>query len=561
LLISGAIKGSAFFDNRKQDSFDICINNKNRVYNPEKSHGINSFHVYNCTTTMAESRKRKILTLEKRVDVIKRNEKGQSCRSIAAELQVGKTQIQSIIRDKDEIMKMWTTGSVNSDAKFFKVRKTTYHEIDSKLWEWFCSARSKNIPITGPLIQQEALMLSVSLGCDEFAASNGWLQSFLKRHNIKSCVLSGEAASVREEDVQDWIKRLSSILEGYKLKDIFNADETGLFFRTLPTKSYVVKGDRCTSGKNSKERLTVLLACSAEGEKLKPLVIGKSTNPRCFRGYQRHSLPVIYKNNKKSWMTSTIFQEWINTINNKMKIQKRKILLLVDNCPAHPPVDASNVKLVFLPPNTTSRLQPCDAGIIRSFKAHYRKRLLRHILVRMDEASEAAELAKQVTLIDCILWVDTAWKSITADTIRKCFSNCGIGERDTETPATPEEAVTLDEAVLPLLDGTTWEDFTNCDEDTTTTTETTTETTVTTETEKESSNEDEEEPETTLPEPPISVSAALNSLKTLQTFGLQNNLPDIINLMNQAEELIEKNKWETLKEAKQTKLDSFFKQT
>ncbi|KAI0242354.1 hypothetical protein LSAT2_013946 [Lamellibrachia satsuma] len=48
-------------------------------------------------------------------------------------------------------------------------------------------------------------------------------------------------------------------------------------------------------------------------------------------------------------------------VTGKMKGQKRNILMFVDNCGAHPDVKLSNIKLVFLPPNTTSRLQPCDA--------------------------------------------------------------------------------------------------------------------------------------------------------------------------------------------------------
>ena len=70
--------------------------------------------------------------------------------------------------------------------------------------------------------------------------------------------------------------------EGYATKDIFNCDETGLFYRTLPTRSLVVKG-----GKQAKDRITVLLCASVSGEKLQPLVIGKSRNPRSFKGYQR----------------------------------------------------------------------------------------------------------------------------------------------------------------------------------------------------------------------------------------------------------------------------------
>ena len=80
--------------------------------------------------------------------------------------------------------------------------------------------------------------------------------------------------------IDDWIKRLLSVCEGYAPENIFNTDETGLFFRALPTKSMVAKGDSCKGGKVAKERVTVLLCCSAKGEKIQPLVIGLSpTSP------------------------------------------------------------------------------------------------------------------------------------------------------------------------------------------------------------------------------------------------------------------------------------------
>ena len=205
--------------------------------------------------------------------------------------------------------------------------------------------------------------------------SNGWLKSFKNRYNIKSSVLSGESADVNIETVEDWIKRIPSIIEGYELRDIFNADKTGLFFRGLPDKSLVNKSDERKGGKKAKERITVLPACSAEGEKLDPLIIGKSVNPRCFRGYNISRIGVRYDANRKAWMTSDIFRTWIKCLNSKMKRHDRKILLFIDNCSAHPDVKASNVLVKFLPPNTTSKLQPCDAGIIQTVKMNYRKKL------------------------------------------------------------------------------------------------------------------------------------------------------------------------------------------
>jgi hypothetical protein len=100
-------------------------------------------------------------------------------------------------------------------------------------------------------------------------------------------------------------------------------------------------------------------------EKLKPLVIGKSKKPRCFGGLK--SLPVIYEHNTKSWMTSSIFEDWLHQIDQEFHSEKRKIILFVDNCLAHPSLTVKElraVKVAFLPPNTTTTLQPLYQGII-----------------------------------------------------------------------------------------------------------------------------------------------------------------------------------------------------
>ena len=64
----------------------------------------------------------------------------------------------------------------------------------------------------------------------------------------------------------------------------------------------------------------------------------------------------------------------------------RNIALLADNCSAHPNIsNLSNVKLVFLPPNTTSTLQAMDQGVIRSLKAQYRRQVVLRCITMLDK--------------------------------------------------------------------------------------------------------------------------------------------------------------------------------
>jgi hypothetical protein len=155
-----------------------------------------------------------------------------------------------------------------------KVRKTEYTAIDNAVWGWFLEARTKNIPVSGKLIQEKALCISMSLGVDDFVASNGWLYKWMQRRNVHQSCLSGDRGEVSKETVDDWVKRLPILTEGYRPEDIYNADETGLYFRALPSKSMVVNGHDTAGVKIAKDRITVLLCASATGDKLKPLVIG-----------------------------------------------------------------------------------------------------------------------------------------------------------------------------------------------------------------------------------------------------------------------------------------------
>ena len=92
-------------------------------------------------------------------------------------------------------------------------------------------ARDKNVPISGPLIREKALYFAESLGHKDFIASVGWLDKFKKRHSIIQKIMKGESTDVDEHACKDWKNNiLSDLIRPYYEKDIFNADETALFF-------------------------------------------------------------------------------------------------------------------------------------------------------------------------------------------------------------------------------------------------------------------------------------------------------------------------------------------
>ena len=86
---------------------------------------------------------RKVLTLQERIIVIERSEKGESARKIATSLSIGKTQIQRVVCDKELIKAEWQDGAW-VQRKYIPGRQTQYSNLNEQIWEWFCVARSKN---------------------------------------------------------------------------------------------------------------------------------------------------------------------------------------------------------------------------------------------------------------------------------------------------------------------------------------------------------------------------------------------------------------------------------
>ena len=72
---------------------------------------------------------------------------------------------------------------------------------------------------------------------------------------------------------------------------------------------------------------------------------------------------------------------------------------------------------MFLPENTTSRLQSLDVGIIRAFKLKYRKLRIRYVISRVDDDKRASDIINEISILKVINWVKSAWREVTSDII------------------------------------------------------------------------------------------------------------------------------------------------
>ncbi|KAL7306617.1 hypothetical protein TKK_0001299 [Trichogramma kaykai] len=196
---------------------------------------------------------------------------------------------------------------------------------------------------------------------------------------------------------------------------------------------------RAPGFKMMKDRYTLLFCSNASGTyRCKPLLVYRSENPRALKGKRKEHLPVIWRSNKTAWVTGTLMMDWFtNSFVPEVKqflIAENlsfKVLLLMDNAKCHPDllVNADpNVEVMFLPPNTTSLIQPLDQTVIATFKSYYLRRvvkeMLNHVNQNFNENSDeiVRNFWKKFNILHSITIVDESWREIKMTTLNCCWS-------------------------------------------------------------------------------------------------------------------------------------------
>lgn len=259
--------------------------------------------------------KRKRLSLEQKAEILDKLNNGIRANRLAIDFGVTESAISQIKKQKNEIC----AAVSNSYQKIQKktLHKAEYHELETKLFEWFLQQRAKNKPLTGIEIKANALKLFPIVYPDkktsDFNASDGWFTKFKRRHGIRFKKICGEILSSDTTMITPFIHSLRAKMGEMGISEIqlYNADESALYFRLLPDKTYVAATEKSAPGRKiQKEKVSFLLCSNVDGShKTTPLIIGKSANPRCFKGFNN---PLKYDHSKKAWMTSRIFVNWFH---------------------------------------------------------------------------------------------------------------------------------------------------------------------------------------------------------------------------------------------------------
>ncbi len=207
----------------------------------------------------------------------------------------------------------------------------------------------------------------------------------------------GEGAEVNKSDpgLLVALDDLYAIIAQYDLENIYNMDETGLFFRLLPRYSLLMSNEdiSTTRGKKkSKDWVSLIVCANAVGtHKIPCTLIDK---PKAFACIKDCQWPVPYFNQVKTWMDMEMCWKWFNEV-FLLEVKKRtgrRVFLLLDNAPGHfEAFKRDNVRIIFFPPNCTSWKQPYDMGIIATLKKRFKYFYLKDV-IDFYELDEEAKL-------------------------------------------------------------------------------------------------------------------------------------------------------------------------
>ena len=322
--------------------------------------------------------------------------------------------------------------------------------IDWNLIESFIdNYRNSGIPITCHTILLECVK---QIKDNKFTTKEALLQRiyrFLKRNNYTirggkyiTQTLPNDSFELIESFIKEIRnKRKITLTKSIDENLIINLDETAIFFNMAPKKTIENIGKKqILLGELDQEimHVSVILAITASGKKLAPLIIFKgSPKSRFFNSLKEvecvKNKLVFIQCNKTGWPTAEIMKCFMfNVIEkyiSKHLFDKSQSLIVLDKAPIHTSEEVikyykkGNKKLVFIPSGLNPVLQPLEITVNKLFKNGIKYLYIQHMI--KNGKAEKLKLKRK----DLIQWIFEVWYNesiITSNCIINTFKSTGI---------------------------------------------------------------------------------------------------------------------------------------
>lgn len=305
-----------------------------------------------------------------------------------------------------------------------KRQKATSNDgLDTALAEWVQGMLERRVSLTGDMIKDQGYRIMVK--ANESLAegsklslkfSNGWLGCFKKRHGFHNlnAKREGEDSGVAKD-----LQAVRGQLEPFELRDIWTADDFGLFYEKSPKNG---KG----GAKGANARLVFLVCFNADGsEKMPLLVVGSRVKPEGFGGKTGYEHGFDYYFSKLGALDSELFGSWLKRFDQYIaRTPGRKALLLVKSANARNGETAlKNVQLVGM---SSGSMQPTAAGMVSSLKVGYRTRQMSRAYGYMDEIQSVDNAFYKIDQLTAMRWMRDLWEETARSAVVDCWAKSGI---------------------------------------------------------------------------------------------------------------------------------------
>ncbi|GBB83603.1 hypothetical protein RclHR1_01030018 [Rhizophagus clarus] len=198
----------------------------------------------------------------------------------------------------------------------------------------------------------------------------------------QKCEICETSSAPSVESIENDRLALQEFLKSYNPEDIWNGDETGLFWKM--ELSRVLAHDSIFGHKKEKFQITIFYAVNAIGtEKMALSFIHKHKTPHTMKNLNYKNLPVYYFWNKKSWM------QYYCKISS---------------------------------PNTNTALQLCDVGIIYSFKCYYKRLIIQNRIDAYNNVQDnIIEKLADYNIFEVLQNSAEAWSMVSSQIIINCW--------------------------------------------------------------------------------------------------------------------------------------------
>jgi hypothetical protein len=390
------------------------------------------------TSTVASDgcSKRKAISAKYKLEAVRFAEQTSNT-AAAKKFSVDRKQIQRWRKMKSTLETVIATGNPQSQRVPGGGRKEVYSELNHKVRQWIFERRAERQCVSRRLIRLEALKIAkVCSGCEEFSASLGWLEKFLRRNNL---TLRATTTTCQRPPA-DYVEKIVNFIlflrkqrqeHLYADSNIFACDETAVWLDPIGKKCIEVRGAKDVTVQtlgHEKVHITVMLCARASGGKCKPFVLLPRKRP-VPAIVQKFSGKLLLVWAGKVWMDNSLTQEFLRRVLGPLSFGKR--LLVWDSFRCHISNETkavlSELKIhqAIVPGGCTKYVQPPDVSWNQPFKAAI-TRFHEDWMQSGTKELTAGGNPRPPPMEIYLQWVSDAWDILSSDLIKESFKACGI---------------------------------------------------------------------------------------------------------------------------------------